>query len=88
MSGDTNPPDGNDQREDEYIEREESFTISNEFGTVEVTKIQTPRGERLEISSVGLGYRIRLDALQLESISWQSPSTFSKFLETPFGPED
>jgi hypothetical protein len=73
--------------DDESVERTESFTVSNEFGTVEVRKIHTGRGERLELRSVGLGHSIRLDALQLESITWQDSETFSEFMRTPFGPE-
>ena len=62
------------------------------MGTNGRPEAQTPddepvrRGEPLEIVAPKLGYRIRLDALQLESITWQAPETFSRFLETPFGP--
>jgi hypothetical protein len=62
--------------------------ISNEFTTVWVKKVDTRNGARLEISSPRLGYRIHLDALALESLTWQTMDTFSRFLETPFGPQD
>ena len=66
---------------------EPSISIVNEFGAVWVRKVYTRNGERLEINAPNLGYSIRLDALQLEALSWQSPETLSKLLETPFGPE-
>lgn len=46
----------------------------------------TRNGERLEIVAPRLGKHIRLDPLELESLTWQTTETFSKFLETPFGP--
>ncbi|MPZ68471.1 MAG: dihydrodiol dehydrogenase [Actinobacteria bacterium] len=73
--------------EDEYLEEAgEPFTVSNEFATVRITKVHTRNGERLMIEAPRLGHMILLDSLELESISWQPPETFSKFLETPFGP--
>ncbi len=68
--------------------REPVIEISNEFTTVSVQKVDTRNGVRLEISSPRLGYRIQLDALALESLTWQTPETFSRFLETPFGPRE
>lgn len=68
--------------------QQESFEINNEFAVVRCTKVYTRNGERLEIYAPKLGYRIQLDALALESLSWQSMDTFSKFLSTPYGPED
>lgn len=66
---------------------EAEFTLINEFTAVRVSKIRTPNGHRVEIRSLRLGHRIRLDPLALESISWQSPEVFSQFLDQPFGPE-
>ena len=43
--------------------------------------------EPLEIVAPKLGRGIRLCPLELESLTWQSPETFSGFLSTPFGPE-
>jgi hypothetical protein len=63
------------------------LTISNEFTSVKVRKLLTRNGERLEIVSSKLGYAIRLDPLELESLTWQDPATFSRLLETPYGPE-
>ncbi len=64
------------------------LTISNEFTTVRVRKERTRNGERLAIVSTKMGQEIRLDSLELESLTWQEPATFSRLLETPYGPED
>lgn len=60
--------------------------VGNEFALVCVRKVRTRNGARLEISSPRLGHRIQLDALALESLTWQPMETFTRFLETPFGP--
>lgn len=60
--------------------------IANEFATVTVRKVLTRNGERLEISSDRLNYSVRLDPLALESLTWQPAETFTRFLDTPFGP--
>jgi hypothetical protein len=62
--------------------------ISNEYATVVVQRVQTRNGVRLRISSSRLNSVIELDALALESLTWQTMDTFSKFLSTPFGPHD
>lgn len=61
-------------------------TVANEFAMVTVEKVQTRNGERLEIVSPRLGFRIQLDAVELESLSWQRKDVFSQFLNTPYGP--
>jgi hypothetical protein len=60
--------------------------VINEFATVRVRKVETRNGTRLEISSQRLGYTIQLDAMALESLTWQPMETFSRLLETPLGP--
>jgi hypothetical protein len=62
--------------------------LSNEFATVCIRTVETRNGIRLEISSPKLRTSIRLDPVALESLTWQTMETFSKFLESPFGPED
>ena len=62
------------------------LVINNEFAQVVCRKVYTRNGERLEVTSPKLGYRILLDALALESLTWQKMDVFSKFLENPFGP--
>jgi len=72
--------------DDEPVRRGEPLEIANEFAFVRVCKVWTRNGERLEITAPRLGYQIRLDPLELESISWQTKETFSRLLENPFGP--
>jgi hypothetical protein len=64
----------------------EAIQIANEFSTVWVRKVLTNNGERLEIAAPRAGRAIQLDALALESLTWQDPTLFSRFLEAPFGP--
>jgi len=64
------------------------FELANEFARVRVRLHRTRNGERLEIESPRLGRRVALCPLELESLTWQPPETFSRFLSTPFGPED
>ncbi|HVS85313.1 MAG TPA: hypothetical protein VHD91_06760 [Gaiellaceae bacterium] len=63
------------------------LTLANEFTTVRVRKERTRNGERLAIESPALGFAIRLDPLELESLTWQRPESFSRLLESPYGPE-
>ncbi|WP_038072338.1 hypothetical protein [Thermus scotoductus] len=64
------------------------LTLTNEFTTVIVEKVQTRNGERLRISSPRLGYSIDLDPLELEALTWQTVETFSQLLRTPYGPDE
>ncbi len=65
---------------------DDAIDIANEFAEVTVRRVQTRNGVRLEIASTRLNTSIRLDALELESLTWQSPEVFSEFLEHPYGP--
>lgn len=62
------------------------IVIANEFAEVFLRRVDTRNGMRLEIRSHRLGTAIQIDALELESLTWQSPETFSEFLGTPYGP--
>lgn len=62
--------------------------IANEFTTARVRKVWTRNGERLEIQSTKMSTTIRLDPLELESLTWQDTDTFSSLLKDPYGPED
>jgi hypothetical protein len=73
---------------DEGIETVEEFAIVNEFALARVRKIRTRNGERLEIHSPRFGHTIRLDALTLEALSWQTEDVTSQFLAEPVGPEE
>jgi hypothetical protein len=66
----------------------DALTITNEFTSIRVRKVMTRNGERLEIHSAKLGFTIRLDPLELESLTWQTPDTFCAFLADPYGPDD
>lgn len=65
---------------------ERPLIIANEFAEVQVRRVHTRNGVRLEIRSPRMDTTIRLDALELESLTWQDPEIFSGFLEEPFGP--
>ncbi|NMI00647.1 hypothetical protein [Pseudonocardia acidicola] len=56
----------------------EPFGIGNEFTGVQVRKVWTKQGERLELTVPRSGYRILLDAMQLEIIAAQDPERFSE----------
>lgn len=60
--------------------------LSNEFAEVRVQKIYTRNGERLRIWSPRLGSSVELDAIELESLSWQTHEFFSRLLAEPYGP--
>lgn len=66
---------------------EAGVEVANEFTSVRLALVETPNGTRLEIYSPRLGHRILLDPLALESLTWQPAETFSRFLETPLGPD-
>lgn len=68
------------------VDKGDPIEVINEFATVRVRTVETRNGTRLEISSQRLGYSIQLDAIALESLTWQPMETFSRFLETPLGP--
>ncbi len=61
--------------------------IANEYARVQVRRVDTGNGSRLEIIAPQLGRGIRLCPLELETLTWQTHDTFSDFLVTPFGPE-
>ncbi|GII63732.1 hypothetical protein Skr01_38170 [Sphaerisporangium krabiense] len=66
----------------------ESFGIGNEFTGVRVRKVWTRQGERLELSVPRRGYRILLDAMQLEIVAAQEPEKFSELFARKLGSED
>jgi hypothetical protein len=84
------PPEAASTKEEverAQVETENEYTeLANEFAYTLVRKVRIRDGARLEIHSPKLGYRIYLDAPLLESLTWQTTATFSKFLEEPYGP--
>jgi hypothetical protein len=67
---------------------EPEFEIANEFARVSVRKRLTRNGMRLEISSPRTDTGVMLDAMLLESLTWQSAEALGRFLTTPFQPMD
>lgn len=71
------------------VETENEYTeFTNEFAYTLVRKARIRGGARLEILSPKLDYQTYLDAPLLESLTWQTTATFSRFLEEPYGPRD
>lgn len=70
---------------DGIIERGEAFGIGNEFTGVQVRKVWTRQGERLELVVPERGYRILLDAMQLEIIANQAAEKFSELFAKQLG---
>lgn len=60
--------------------------VVNEFADVTLRIVQTRNGERLEISSPRRGTSIRLDAVELEALTWQTSDVFSGMLKESVGP--
>jgi hypothetical protein len=67
---------------------DEPVELANEYAAVQVRKVHTRNGVRLEILSPKLGRGIRLCPLELEALTWQDHEMFSELLRTPFGPEE
>ncbi|HZC18895.1 MAG TPA: hypothetical protein VE225_04225 [Rubrobacteraceae bacterium] len=75
------------EEKEEEVDTETEYTeFTNEFAFTLVRKVGTGNEARLEIISPKLGYQTHLDAPLLESLTWQTPQTFSRFLEEPYGP--
>jgi hypothetical protein len=55
--------------------------VANEFADVQVRRIRTRNGVRLEIFSPRRGTRVHLDAVELDLLSFQEPEVFSEMLE-------
>lgn len=62
------------------------IVIANEFSEVQITRIETRNGSRLMIKSPRSGQWVTLCPLELESLTWQAPATFSAMIGHPFGP--
>ena len=73
------------EEEKEIEDTETEYTeFTNEFAFTLVRKVRDGNEARLEIISPKLGYQTYLDAPLLESLTWQTPQTFSRFLEEPY----
>lgn len=63
----------------------EPIGIANEFTGVYVRKVLTRNGERLEVTTPKSGYRVLLDAMQLEIISTLKPEAFTELIARRLG---
>lgn len=68
--------------DDHFIRKGESVTVSDDVTSVSYRKIFTPAGERLEVEAPNVGFQIRLDAMELETLAWQDHETYRTFVET------
>jgi hypothetical protein len=75
-------------RNDGVVDSGESFGIGNEFTGVMVRKVWTKQGERLELSVPKKGYRIMLDAMQLEIVAAQDPGRFTELFAVKLTADD
>ena len=83
------PPENShaEEAEERRMSGEEEYTeFTNEFAYTLVRKVRVGDDARLEILSPKLDYQTYLDASLLESLTWQTTATFSRFLEEPYGP--
>lgn len=62
------------------------IVIANEFAEARIVRVETRNGSRLLIHSPKSGQWVTLDPLELESLTWQGPATFSAMVGHPFGP--
>ena len=87
------PIDGTSDQDPEdlaegVIEAEEWFGIGNEFTGVQIRKVRTRNGERLELHVPTRKYRILLDAMQLEIIAAQDPAAFTTLFQRQLGSDE
>jgi hypothetical protein len=55
----------------------EPLTVANEFTEVVVRRVDTRNGSRLLVTSPKSGRWITLDALEVESLTWQNTRTLA-----------
>jgi hypothetical protein len=60
-----------------------TLRLVNEFAEVEVRKVDTRNGARLEIAAPRLGTVVRLCPLELEALTRIGPEAFSNLLGSP-----
>jgi hypothetical protein len=69
------------------VRRGETIGIGNEFTGVNVRKVWTRQGERLELELPRTEQSILLDAMQLEILVLQRPERFTELFERELGSE-
>jgi hypothetical protein len=73
---------------DGVLEAGEWFGIGNEFTGVQIRKVRTRNGERLELHVPTRHYRSLLDAMQLEIIAAQDPAAFTRLFQRQLGSDE
>jgi hypothetical protein len=75
-------------RLEEFLEHASGseIVIANEFAEARIVRVETRNGSRLLIQSPKSGQWVTLDPLELESLTWQGPATFSAMVGHPFRP--
>lgn len=63
-----------------YVTLVNEFDVSTGEQTATVRKLETRKGERVEIESPSGDEMLRVDALGLESLSWQDTEVLERFL--------
>ena len=66
----------------------EWFGVGNEFTGVQLRKVWTRNGERLELFVPARRYHSLLDAMQLEIIAAQDPSAFTRLFQRQLGSDE
>lgn len=64
----------------------EPITIANEFTEVQVRRVDTRNGSRLQISAPKTGRWITLDALEVEALTRQNTRTLAAMVGNIDGP--
>lgn len=80
-SGGGEPTDG-------IVETGDWIGIGNEFTGVQVRKVFTRNGERLQVHVPAKGYDVLLDAMQLEIIAAQDPEQFTWLFQRKLGSDE
>jgi hypothetical protein len=65
---------------------EPAISLGNEFAEIRVSRLETRNGSRLLIESTRTGQWVALCPLELESLTWQGPQTFSEMIGHPMEP--
>lgn len=74
-----------DEQDDGIIKQGDQFSVANEFTGAALRKVWTRQGERLEVTVPKKGYRILLDAMQLEIVAAQDPKRFTELFAIKLG---
>jgi hypothetical protein len=62
------------------VQRDDPIELANEFAIVQVTRVHTRNGVRLEIHAPRAGGTVRLDPLELEALTQQDLELFSRLV--------